>query len=50
VELTELHKRGGRRIIGGRGVEDIRRTQPTESNKQRLYGLTESEAATKKVA
>lgn len=36
---------GGVKILGAKGMEDTRRTQPTESTKQGAYGLTETEAA-----
>lgn len=43
-------KRREGRIVGARGVEDTRRTQPTESTKQGSEGLTETKAGVREPA
>lgn len=34
LELWESHGSGGGKIVGAKGIEDTRRTRPTESTKQ----------------
>ena len=46
LELREPLRRRDGRIVGVRGVEDTRRTGPTEPTKQGSPGLTETETAT----
>ena len=43
-EVKGTPQRRERGIAGARGVEDTRRTQPTEPTKQGSWGLIETEA------
>jgi hypothetical protein len=45
LELRQSCGRGGGKIKGSEGMEDTRRTQLTESTKQGVFGLTETEVA-----
>jgi hypothetical protein len=49
ITAKRIRRNGGGRIVGARGVKDIK-TQPTESTKQGALGLTEAEATIREPA